>query len=115
VAQMGVLGDVSKGVLIFAVGFWVYLILQFTVTNQTVYATLLLVGLIIPVSYVALEYRKNFREFECKKCKHTFKVSYLRLLFTLKFQGKDPVPTGTAAYNLECPKCGEKSWLVPLE
>jgi hypothetical protein len=112
---MGVLGDVSKGVLIFAVGFWVYLIIQFILTNQIVFAVLFLAGLIIPVSYVALEYRKNFREFQCKKCKHDFKVSYLKLLFTLKFQGKDPAPTGTAAYTLKCPKCGEKSWLVPLE
>jgi len=111
---MGVLGDVSKGILIFAVGFWVYLILQFIVTNQIAFALLLLVGLIIPVSFVAFEYRKNFSEFQCTKCKHNFKVSYLRLLFTRKFRGNDPVPTGTAAYNLECPECGEKSWLVPL-
>jgi hypothetical protein len=110
---MGVSGDVAKGILIFAVAMWVFLILQFTVTNQVSFALLLLVGLIIPLSIVALEYRKNFREFQCSKCKHNFKVSYLRLLFTRKFHGTDPVPTGTAAYHLECPKCGDKSWLVP--
>jgi len=110
---MGFLGDVSKGILIFAVVVWVFLILQFIVMNQIAFALLLLVGLIIPLSLVAIEYRKNFREFQCSKCKHNFKVSYLRLLFTRKFRGKDPVPTGTAAYNLECPKCGDKSWFVP--
>jgi hypothetical protein len=110
---MGVLGDVAKGILIFAVVVWVFLILQFTVTNQIAFALLLLVGLIIPLSLVAFEYRKNFREFQCSKCKHSFKVSYLRLLFTRKFRGTDPVPTGTAAYHLKCPKCGDKSWLVP--
>jgi len=91
----------------------VFLILQFIVMNQIALAILLLVGLIIPLSLVAFEYRKNFREFQCSKCKHNFKVSYLRLLFTLKFRGTDPVPTGTAAYHLECPKCGDKAWLVP--
>jgi hypothetical protein len=112
---MGVSGDIAKGILIFAVVAWVFLILQFIVMNQLALAIILLVGLIIPLSLVALEYRKNFREFQCNKCKHNFKVSYLRLLFTLKFRGNDPLPTGTAAYHLECPKCGDKSWLVPLE
>ena len=111
---MGFLGDVSKGILIFAVVVWVFLILQFIAMNQIAIAILILVGLIIPLSLVALEYRKNFREFQCSKCKHNFKVSYLRLLFTLKFRGKDPIPTGTAAYHLKCPKCGDKSWLIPL-
>jgi hypothetical protein len=110
---MGVLGDVTKGFLIFAVAVWVFLILQFTVMNQIALALLLLVGLIIPLSLVALEYRKNFRQFQCSRCKHNFKVSYLRLVFTRKFRGNDPVPTVTAAYYLRCPKCGDKSWLVP--
>ena len=109
---MGVIGDVSKGLLIFAVGFWVYLIIQFIITDQIVFAALLLFGLFVPIAYVALDYRRNFREFQCRKCEHQFKVSYLRLLFTRRFQGNDPVPTGTAAYNLECPKCGEKLDLI---
>lgn len=112
---MGVIGDVSKGLLIFAAGFWVYLILQFIVTDQIVFAALFLVVLIVPLAYIALDYRRNFREFQCRKCEYQFKVSYLHLLFIRRFQGNDPVPTGTAAYNLECPKCGEKAWLVPQE
>lgn len=72
---MGVIGDVSKGLLIFAVGFWVYLILQFIVTDQIVFAALFLVGLLVPIAYLALDYRKNFREFQCRKCEHQFKVS----------------------------------------
>ena len=112
--RMGVLGDVSKGILIFAVGFWVYLIIVFIMSNQIAFAILFIAGFIIPVSYIALEYRKNFREFQCRKCNHNFKVSYLKLLFTRNCQGKDPAPTGTAAYNLKCPECGEKAWLVPL-
>ena len=110
---MGVLGEILKGILIFSAASLIFLILLFIVTNQTAFALLLLVGLIIPLSIVAFEYRKNFREFQCSKCRHNFKVSYLRLLFTRKFHGTDPVPTGTAAYHLECPKCGDKSWLVP--
>ena len=113
--KMGIIGDVSKGLLIFAVGFWVYLILQFIVTEQIIFAALFLVGLMIPIVYVSLEYRKNFREFQCRKCKHHFKISYLRLLFTQKFKGNAPAPTGTAAYSLECPKCFKKAWLVPQE
>jgi hypothetical protein len=112
---MGVIGDVSKGLLIFAVGFWVYLIFQFILTDQIVFATLFLVGLIVPITYVALDYRRNFREFQCRKYEYQFKVSYLRLLFTLRFQGNDPLPTATATYNLECPKCDKKAWLVPQE
>ena len=112
---MGFLGDTSKGILLLAVVVGVFLIFEFIAMNQIAIAILILVSLIIPLSLVALEYRKNFRGFECRKCNHNFKVSYLRLLFTRKFRGKDPVPTGTAAYNLECPKCGDKAWLVPLE
>jgi Zn finger protein HypA/HybF involved in hydrogenase expression len=115
VVQIGILGDVAKGLRIFAVVVWVVLILQFIVINQIAFALLLLVGLIITLSLLAFEYRKNFKEFKCRKCNHHFKVSYLRLAFTLKFEGKDPAPTGTAAYHLKCPKCGNKSWLVPLE
>jgi len=114
VGQMGFLGDTAKGILILTVVVGVFLIFEFIAMNQIAIAILILVGLIIPLSLVALGYRKNFREFQCSKCKHNFKVSYLRLLFTLKFRGKDPIPTGTAAYHLECPKCGDKSWLIPL-
>jgi hypothetical protein len=112
---MGVIGDVSKGFLIFAVGFWVYLIIQFILTDQIVFAALFLVGLIVPIVYLALDYRRNFREFQCRKCQHHFKVSYLTLVFTRKSQGNAPAHKGTAAYNLECPKCYAKAWLVPQE
>jgi len=110
---MGFSGYTAKGILILTVVVGVFLIFEFIAMNQIALAILILVGLIIPLSLVALEYRKNFREFQCNKCKHNFKVSYLRLLFTIKFRGTDPVPTGTAAYHLECPKCCDKSWLVP--
>jgi hypothetical protein len=101
--------------LILTVIIGVALILQLIVINQIALALLLLAGFIIPLSLVAMEYRKEFREFQCRKCNHKFKVSHLRLVVTLKFRGKDPAPTGTAAYHLKCPKCGDKSWLVPLE
>jgi len=111
---MGFSGYTARDILIIStVLVGVFLILQFIVMNQIALALLLLAGLMIPLSLVAIEYRKNFREFQCSKCKHKFKVSHLKLLFTVKFRGKDPVPTGTAAYHLECPKCGDKSWLVP--
>ena len=115
VAQTSVLGDITKGFLILTVVVGVVLILMFIVMNQIALSLLLLAGLVIPFSVVAFEFRKKFREFQCRKCKHKFKVSYLRLVFTLNFRGKDPAPTGTAAYHLKCPKCGDKSWLVPLE
>jgi hypothetical protein len=113
---MGFSGYTGRDILLsltVIVGF--FLILQFIVMNQIALALLLLVGLIIPFSLVAIEYRKKFKEFQCRKCNHNFKVSYLRLAFTIQFRGKDPAPTGTAAYRLKCPKCGDKSWLVPLE
>ncbi|HDQ06655.1 MAG TPA: hypothetical protein ENN36_08055 [Candidatus Bathyarchaeota archaeon] len=83
--------------------------------NQFALALLIFAGLVIPFSLVAIDYRKKFREFQCRKCSHNFKVSYLRLALTIQFRGKDPAPAGTAAYRLKCPKCGDKSWLVPLD
>jgi hypothetical protein len=113
---MGFLGYTGRDILLsLTVVVGVVIILQFIVMNQIALALLLLVGLIIPFSLVAMEYRKEFREFQCRKCNHNFKVSQLRLMFTLEFRGKDPAPPGTAAYHLTCPKCGYKSWLVPLE
>ncbi len=109
---MGLLGDTSKAILLLAFLVGVFLIFEFIAMNQIALAMLLLIGLVIPLLLVALEYRKNFREFQCIKCKHNFKVSHLRLLFTQKFRGRDP-PTVTVAYHLECPKCGDKSWLIP--
>jgi ribosomal protein L37E len=112
---MGILGDVAKGLRIFAFIVWVVLILQFILINQIAIALVLIFGLIITLSLLAFGYRKRFREFQCRKCNHRFKVSHLRLALTLKFGGRDPAPTGTAAYHLKCPKCGNKSWLVPLD
>jgi hypothetical protein len=115
VVQIGIVGDVAKGFLIFTIIVGVSLILLLIVTNQIAFAVLLLAGLTIPFTFIAFEYRKNFREFQCRNCEHKFKVSYLRLVFTLNFRGKDPAATGTAAYNLKCPKCNNEAWLVPLE
>lgn len=92
-----------------------FFILQFIIINEIVPALVILVGLVIPFSLVAIERRKEFREFQCRKCNHNFNVSYLRLALTIQFRGKDSAPTGTAAYHLKCSKCGDKSWLVPLE
>ena len=90
-----------------------FLIVMFIATNQPIYAVLILVGLIIPTTFVAFEYRKNFRQFQCNNCNQTFTVSYLRLVFTAKFRGTDPIPAGTAAYDLKCPNCNERDWLIP--
>jgi len=114
VNQMGFSGYTARDILlILTVAVGVLLILQFIVINQIALAILILVGLIIPIALVAFAYRKNFREFQCNNCKHNFTVSYLRLLFTLKFRGSDPVPTATVAYDLKCPNCNEKDWLIP--
>ena len=111
---MGFSGYTTRDTLvILTVAAGVFLILQFIIINQTVIAILIIVGLIIPIALVAFAYRKSFREFQCNSCKHNFTVSYLRLLFTVKFRGRDPVPTATVAYNLKCPNCNEKDWLIP--
>jgi hypothetical protein len=104
--------DILLGLTVI-VGF--FIILQFVVMNQIVPALVVLVGLVIPFSLVAMECRKEFREFQCRKCNHNFKVSHLRLALTIQFRGKDPALPGIAAYHLKCPKCGDKSWLVPLK
>ena len=112
VGHVGLLGDSSKGILILSVVIGVFLIFEFLAMNQTALAILILIGLVIPIAIVALQYRKSFREFQCNNCKHVFKVSQLRLVFTIKFRGTDP-PTGTAAYDLKCPNCHERDWLIP--
>jgi hypothetical protein len=112
---MGILDDLARVFPIFTVIVWVVLIMYLILTEQIVFSLLLLFGLIIPLSFLVYDYRKNFREFECKKYKHHFKVTYLRLLFTPKFEGKNPALIVTAIYKLKCPKCGNKSWLVPFE
>ena len=109
---MGLLGDTTKAILLLAVLVGVFLIFEFIAMNQIALAMLLLVGLTIPFLLIALEYRKHFKEFQCPKCKHEFKVSQLRLMFTQKFRGRDP-PTATVAYYLECYECGGKAWLIP--
>ena len=91
----------------------VLLIVLFIASNQEVYAILIFNGLTIPLVILALEYRKNFREFKCKNCNHWFSVSYLRLLFTAKVHEEDPAPTTAVAYDLKCPNCNKKDWLTP--
>jgi hypothetical protein len=91
----------------------VLLIVLFIASNQAIYAVLISVGLTVPLALLALEYRKNFREFQCKNCNHWFSVSYLSLLFTAKVHGADPAPTATVAYDLKCPNCNKKDWLTP--
>ena len=113
VRQMAHSGYTFRNILLLlTITIGVFLALQFIVMNQIVLAIMILVGLIIPFGIVALQYRKSFREFECNNCKHVFKVSQLRLVFTIKFRGTDP-PTGTAAYDLKCPNCHERDWLIP--
>jgi DNA-directed RNA polymerase subunit RPC12/RpoP len=91
----------------------VLLIVLFIASNQAVYAILIFNGLTIPLALISLEYRKNYREFQCKNCNHWFSVSYLKLLFTAKVHGTDPAPTTTVTYDLKCPNCNKKDWLTP--
>ena len=113
---MRFLGYTASDILLsLTVIFGVVLVWQLMLINQIALALLLLAGFIIVLFLVIMEYRKKFRKFKCRKCNHKFKVSHLRLVFTIQFRGKDPAPTGTAAFHVKCPKCGNKSWLVPLE
>ena len=59
---MGLIGDMAKGFLILTVVIGVFLIFEFIKMNQIALATLLLIGLIIPLSIVAFEYLKNRRK-----------------------------------------------------
>jgi hypothetical protein len=77
-------------------------------------ALLILAGLLLSIALLDLKSSKSFREFQCNRCKHNFKVSYIRLLFTVKFRGTHPAHTGTAAYDLKCPNCNKRNWLIPL-
>ena len=56
---MGLLGDFTKGFVIFTGMLWILAIIGSFSTGQTAIALLLLVVLIIPVSVIAWEYLKN--------------------------------------------------------
>lgn len=98
--------------LLLTVAVGVFLIFEFIVINQIVLATLVLIGLLIPIGILAFQYHRSIREFQCNNCQQVFKVSELRLVFTVKFGGTDP-PTGTVAYDLKCPNCNTRDWLIP--
>lgn len=52
---------VRDTLLLLTVATAAFLTVLFIVTNQPIYSVLILVGLIIPTTFVALEYQKNFR------------------------------------------------------
>jgi len=56
---MGLLGDFTKGVVIFTGVLWVLAIIGFIVNGQIVFALLLLFVLMIPLYMVASEYLRN--------------------------------------------------------
>jgi uncharacterized membrane protein len=56
---MGLLGDFTKGFVLFTGLLWVLAIIGSFVTGQTAMALLLLIVLIIPVSMIAWEHMKN--------------------------------------------------------
>jgi len=53
---MGFLGDLAKAILITWVVFWIVAMISFAVSGQTAIALLFLVGLLIPLSFIAYEY-----------------------------------------------------------
>ena len=56
---MGLLGDFTKGFVIFTGLLWVLAIIGSFATGQTAIALLLLIVLIIPISMIAWEHLKN--------------------------------------------------------
>jgi len=56
---MGLLGDFTKGFIIYTVVLWVFAIINFFLMGQIVIALLLLLVLMIPISIIAHEYYKN--------------------------------------------------------
>ena len=56
---MGLLGDTTKGFVILVVVIGVFLIFEFIKMNQIALATLILIGLTIPLSAILFKYWKN--------------------------------------------------------
>lgn len=56
---MGLLGDFTKGFIIYTVVLWVFAIIGFMAQGQIAIALLLLITLMIPLSIIAHEYYKN--------------------------------------------------------
>ena len=98
--------------LLMTVAVAVFIIFEFIVINQIALAILVLIGLLIPLGILAFQYHRSVREFQCNNCQQVFTVSQLKLVFTVKFGGTDP-PTGTVAYDLKCPHCHTRYWLIP--
>jgi len=59
---MGLLGDFSKGFVIMIGVFSVFAIIGFIVMEQLEIALVFILALMIPVSMIAFEYRKNKKE-----------------------------------------------------
>lgn len=56
---MGLIGDFAKGFLIVMVVVWILAIISLVLIRQFALAILLLIGLIIPLSFITYEYWKN--------------------------------------------------------
>ena len=53
------LGDVAKGVLIFICGYYVLVMIANAVMGQLALSLLMLIGFIIPFSYITCQYAKD--------------------------------------------------------
>jgi len=62
--KLGLLGDFTKGFVIFTGALWVFAIIGFISIGQVGIALLLLFVLMIPLSMIAYEYLKNRRKRE---------------------------------------------------
>lgn len=58
VLLLGFIGDLAKAILITWVAWWIVALLYFTFSGQTGMALLFLIGLLIPLSMIAHEYRQ---------------------------------------------------------
>jgi len=56
---MGLLGDFTKGFVIYTVVLWAFAIINFILMGQLAIALLLVIVLMIPLSMIAHEYLKN--------------------------------------------------------
>jgi len=59
---MGLLGDLTKGFVIYTVVFWVIAIIDLLATGQMAIGLLLLIVLMIPLSMIVFEYLRNRRK-----------------------------------------------------
>ena len=79
--RMGFIGDLAKIILITWVAFWILAMMSFALNGQIAMLLLFLVGLLIPLAFIAYEYWQ-YRKRKMNETAHIKNINILKYLFS---------------------------------